>query len=133
VVAGARPRRNSGMDSGSLRRQFGAHVQALREGRRLTQEGLAAKISRSVDTISNIERGINATKLETASHIARALDIPLSKLFDFDGVEGRPLPQRRKSIEELSRLLAGYDDRTVKRVSQVIEAMLKLTPKKSER
>lgn len=121
------------MDSRNLRRRFGAHVQALRESRRLTQEGLAAKISRSVDTVGNIERGINATKLETASQIAAALDVPLSKLFDFDNSEGRPLPRRRKSVEEICSLLAEYDDRTIRRINHIVRAILDVAQKKNAR
>jgi len=44
------------MDAEELKRRFGKRVQGLREAQGLTQEQLAARIQRSVDTVSNIER-----------------------------------------------------------------------------
>jgi len=52
------------MDADELKRRFGKRVQGLREAQGLTQEQLAARIQRSVDTVSNIERG--ATRIEVA-------------------------------------------------------------------
>ena len=121
---------NYGMDTRELRRRFGAQVQALREARGLTQEGLAAKISRSVDTVSSIERGVNATKLETSYRLSRALDVSLSKLFEIDDAPMKAIPKRRSSIDNVVRVLADYDDPTIRRITEIVEAILKTTIKK---
>jgi transcriptional regulator with XRE-family HTH domain len=118
------------MDSRELRRRFGAQVQSLREARGLTQEALAEKIARSVDTVSSIERGINATTLETGYRLAKALEVPLARLFDISDGPSKPLPRRRGSLEQLLRVVADYDDQTVRRVAEVIQLVLKLSVKK---
>jgi DNA-binding XRE family transcriptional regulator len=64
---------------------FGLKVQTHRCRRGLTQEGLAEAISKSVDTISNLERGISSTRMETALDIANVPGVTLAELFDADG------------------------------------------------
>ena len=71
------------MDAGELKRRFGRQVQALRDAKGLTQEQLAERIGRSVDTVSNIERGVNATRIEVAYQIAVELGVSLPDLFTF--------------------------------------------------
>jgi transcriptional regulator with XRE-family HTH domain len=73
------------MDNAELQREFGLRVQQLRKKRGLTQEQLAERVERTVDTISNIERGFSSTRVETAYAIARELGSSLAELFDFNG------------------------------------------------
>ncbi|HEX7762833.1 MAG TPA: helix-turn-helix transcriptional regulator, partial [Cellvibrio sp.] len=42
-----------------LKKQFGKRVQQLRQARKITQEELAEKVGVSIESISNIERGIH--------------------------------------------------------------------------
>ena len=98
------------MDASELKRQFGRHVQGLREAAALTQEQLAERIGRSVDTVSNIERGVNATRIEVAYQIATAVGVRLPDLFAFDGEpEDRPAC---KAVGALTELAEGCDEAT---------------------
>ena len=72
------------MDATELKRRFGKRVQGLREAKGMTQEQLASRIDRSVDTVSNIERGINATRIEVAHQIGIELGVALPDLFAFN-------------------------------------------------
>lgn len=57
----------------------------LREARRqskLSQEQLADKVGRSVDGISNIERGVNLPSLDILIDICRALSISAAELVE---------------------------------------------------
>ncbi len=56
----------------------------LLKQRGLTQEELAARIDRSVDAVSNLERGLNLPGFETLASLARALDVPIRDFFDFE-------------------------------------------------
>jgi len=70
------------MEKYELLAEFGRKVQFFRKEKGLTQAKLAEMIEKTEDTISNIERGQNRTKIETAGSIAKALDVTLADLFD---------------------------------------------------
>jgi len=74
-------------------RLFGNRVKALRKARKLSQEDLAEAIGKSVDTVSNIERGFNSTRISTAFDIANALHVSFVELFDW-------VPTRKLSTAE---------------------------------
>eukprot|EP01030_Chromulinospumella_sphaerica_P010004 gene10004-9810_t len=98
------------MGTDELKRSFGGRVQALREGAGLTQEQLAERIDRSVDTVSNIERGANSTRIEIAGRIAEVLGVSLPELFEFGEVD--PNRQRRRQINALAQALSQQDEAT---------------------
>lgn len=56
---------------------FGLRIRAARKERGLSQEALAERIDRSVDTVSNIERGITMPGYETLARLSSQLSIPL--------------------------------------------------------
>ena len=64
--------------------KFGKRLKNLRKISGLTQEKLADKIDMSIDSVSNIERGIHGPQLETLEKIAAVLDIRLMDLLDFN-------------------------------------------------
>jgi transcriptional regulator with XRE-family HTH domain len=113
------------MDAGDLKRLFGRKVQALREQRGLTQEQLAERIERTVDTVGNIERGANSTRLETVARIADVLGLELAELFELDEADlaGRA---RRRQAANLARELAEQDDETFDTIRQMVELALRL-------
>jgi transcriptional regulator with XRE-family HTH domain len=114
------------METDELKRAFGQRVQSLREQAGLTQERLADQIGRSVDTISNIERGANSTRVETAARIAEALGVALPELFEFN-VEPEPGRQRRREIAELLRRLGDLDDRQFRLLLSLLATGLSLS------
>ena len=67
-----------------LKTNFGAHLQALRNSRGITQEQLAAEVGITVESISNIERGIHGPRFDNLEKIARALGAPVKDLFNFE-------------------------------------------------
>lgn len=66
----------------SLKRRIGRRLCPLRESRGLSQEDVAAAIDRSVETVSNIERGRVLAALETLDRLSRSLDVPIAAFFD---------------------------------------------------
>jgi transcriptional regulator with XRE-family HTH domain len=101
------------MKQTDIRKEFGLRVQFFRKQRRLTQAELAEKIERTEDTISNIERGISSTRIETAARIAEVLKIQLTDLFDLPLFAGR---NREKSelIKELVAIALDQDTALIK-------------------
>lgn len=109
------------MDSGELKRKFGRRVQGLREAKGLTQEQLADRIGRSVDTVSNIERGVNATRIEVAHQIAVELDVDLPRLFDFDESTGAARAPKTVVGAAVLALLDGCDDATATKLLDLLK------------
>jgi transcriptional regulator with XRE-family HTH domain len=65
---------------------FGAHVRALRQGLQWTLAEMCRRISDTggtvdITTLSRIERGLHGISLYEAVIIARALAVPLSRLY----------------------------------------------------
>lgn len=83
---------------------LGRRIKKLRKAKNLSQEKLAELIDKSVDTVSNIERGIFAPRLDTALEIANALGIELFELFH---VRDMPLKdkERAKLLDDIHDLL----------------------------
>lgn len=70
----------------------------LRDARRqakLSQEELAEKVGRSVDGISNIERGLNLPSLDTLIDICRALSISAAALVEELQSPARPVERQQ--------------------------------------
>jgi transcriptional regulator with XRE-family HTH domain len=112
------------MSNDDLKRLFGLRVQALRRRCGLTQEALAEAIERSVDTVSNIERGFSSTRIETAQALAEALGVTLPELFEF-GHAGADREHRR-AVEQIVGMLVDRDDTTIQAVVDVVRIVLRL-------
>jgi DNA-binding XRE family transcriptional regulator len=85
------------MDKNLIYRKLGQNIQHLRKQTGITQAGLAERIDRSEDAVSNIERGASAPPPETALAIAQALELQLTDLYDLD-LTGKPIPQDVKDF-----------------------------------
>jgi len=77
--------------------RFGLRLKAIRREKKLTQEELAARIGRSVDALSNIERGKSLPSFSTIEQLCQALDVPLKTLFD---VHETPVLRHRAQLME---------------------------------
>lgn len=108
-----------------VQKEFGLKVCEFRKKKALTQEGLAQAIEKSVDTISNVERGFSATRLSTAAAIADALDVTLADLFAF-----HPTPPKtrhhRDVINRFSELIEGCDGYAMDSIIEAVEIMVRL-------
>lgn len=60
---------------------FGQKIKRLRKAKSLSQEELAVAINKTVDTVSNIERGISMPRLETVCDLSAVLDVQVYELF----------------------------------------------------
>ena len=87
-----------------IQSRFGARVRELRKQRGMTQEQLAEAIGKSVDTVSNIERGFSSTRIKTAARLAEILEVALPDLFE---PATRPRLDRRRQqlVDELTDMV----------------------------
>lgn len=104
-------------------KQFGSRVKSRRQARGLSQEQLAEAIDRSVETVSNIERGQASTGIATAFRIATALGIEPALLF------GEPLAPKRDHplVEAIVDLLADRDPAVLQAVLDQTRILIKAT------
>jgi len=67
-----------------LKINFGKRLQALRLEAEMTQDELAGEIGVTVESTSNIERGVFGPKFDNLEKIANVLGVPVKELFYFD-------------------------------------------------
>jgi transcriptional regulator with XRE-family HTH domain len=106
--------------------RIGLRVRALRLERGMTQEEMAERIDRSVDTVSNLERGIGPMSLKTLGRVAEAFGLPVRDLFDTEDAPAVPPPESsaraalQTSLARLARSLSDYDLETAIEVMRVL-------------
>lgn len=66
----------------NFKKLVGTRIRDARKNKGLTQEDLAALINKTVETISNIERGVKLPGLSTLEDIRKVLNVKLSDLID---------------------------------------------------
>lgn len=108
----------------NIDRRIGRRVKELRQAKQLTQEQLAEQIDRTVDTISNLERGASLTRLEVILRIADALSVQPSEIFSFEPKPAEyPLDPDRAA---LLQLLADAPADVVQAVRDQAEILLRV-------
>jgi transcriptional regulator with XRE-family HTH domain len=104
------------------KRQLGLRMQAFRLERRLTQEQLAEKLGRSVETISNLERGISMPSNATLDRLARALDVSINDLLIERAARGKGHPIEFFQATELLRMM---DERKLRLALAILKSVAK--------
>lgn len=104
---------------------IGARIGAYRKARGLTQEDLAGLSARSVFTISQIERGVNAPNLATLIDLAQALECGLDELvFGRSGTDQTKKTKEHVNLEaRLVADIAAMDLKTLKATRSAISAI----------
>ncbi|MDA8781956.1 helix-turn-helix domain-containing protein [Porticoccaceae bacterium] len=67
-----------------LKVQFGTRLKLLRVERGITQEQLADATDLTIESISNMERGLFGPRFDDLEKIAAALELEVHQLFQFD-------------------------------------------------
>lgn len=84
------------IDLHQIARLLGGRIRTLRKKMGLKQAQFAQMVGMSRDAIGLIERGEKLPRLESICKIADKLNIPLSKLLDFD----KTMAQEKKSTQD---------------------------------
>ena len=67
----------------SLKKQFGQRLKTLRKQAGITQEQLAETTGLTIESISNIERGLHGPTFANLEKIAKAINVEVKALFNF--------------------------------------------------
>jgi len=73
-----------GLVVANLKKQFGQRLKMLRRQAEMTQEQLAEVTGLTIESISNIERGLHGPTFSNLEKIASALNVNVKELFEFD-------------------------------------------------
>ena len=98
-VINSKARSHASFMSKSMKQAIGARVQAARRRAGLSQEALAAAVSRTPESISNIERGVQLPNLETLAELARVLDVSLVEFVEGIDIKRPPISKERARLE----------------------------------
>lgn len=71
----------------TLKEKFGLRLQELRKSLNLTQENIADKINMDIPNLSNIENGKRFMTPENIEKIAKALNVEVKDLFDYEHLQ----------------------------------------------
>ena len=102
-------------------RLLGQRIRELRKKRGLTQEELGDKAGINYKYLGSIERGLENPSFKHLVRIARAVNVELPELFDFDHLE----PGREKLIKDLHLLLDHAKDPELRLAHKIIRSLTK--------
>ena len=83
--------------------KIGSKIQKARNNKKYTQEYVAEKIDKSVDTLRNIENGRSVGSVETLINICNVLDITMDDIF-YDLLERKNIILDNKIYEQFQEL-----------------------------
>ncbi len=110
--------------AGEFERNLGQKIRIARQRAGLTQEDLAARIFRTSESISNIERGQQEPGIKTVQSLAAVLGLPISEFFETPDDSGNS--ESRLEMEfRLRDLARGLSDRDLAVAIAQIEVLLK--------
>jgi transcriptional regulator with XRE-family HTH domain len=108
--------------AGDMKSALAARLKDARRQAKLSQEELAEKVGRSVDGISNIERGINLPSLDTLIDMCDALSISAAGLVE-ELQSPEKSPERQELEWQLKVLCHGLSDRNLNLAIDIISAI----------
>ncbi|MBL0725516.1 MAG: helix-turn-helix transcriptional regulator [Alphaproteobacteria bacterium] len=103
-----------------IRKILGDRLAFFRKQKRFTQESLAAKINKSVDTVSNIERAKNAVSFEIVVMIVNILEISIDDLITFPNIPSKKANDY-KYIKKIIKALEGRSEKIKTTAVKVLE------------
>ena len=110
--------------TGPLNKSLGLKIRAARKRAGLTQERLAAQISRTPESVSNIERGEQLPSVETLADLGRVLGVPIAEFFEEVGTAPNGPPERIRLEARLREAVRQLSDRDLAVAVKQIDAFL---------
>lgn len=107
--------------------ELGLRIRYYRKQRKISQEKLAELSSLHPTYIGQVERGEKNATIESLFHIARGLDIPLSKLFEH--IEDVPADQERATFfpTEIYYKIMDLPPQKQKQLFHIMDSILSLS------
>lgn len=103
-----------------IRSRVALRIRTIRKSRGLTQEDLAAMIDRSVDAVSNMERGTSLASYDTLERLATGLGVPLASFF---AEPEQGAARRTETMERLIDAARSLDDEALAKAATLVEVL----------
>ena len=103
---------------------IGRRIASLRKEKDVSQEELAEKCERVVNTISNLERGLGDPKISTLRKIAQSLNVSLLAILDVE--ENNDTDYKKSNeivIHRIEALLKKLDEATLIIIERQIQGL----------
>jgi len=104
-----------------LKNRVASRIKTFRDRSALTQEELAERTERSVDAISNLERGVSLPSFETLERLSAALGVPVRDFFDLG--EAEETSRRTQLLAALGGVARTLNDDDLEVAVRQIEAL----------
>jgi transcriptional regulator with XRE-family HTH domain len=111
---------NLGGSMNNVKEQLGLRIQELRKNKGLNQAELSEMISVDAKHISRLETGVTFPSPATLEAIAKALDVQIKELFEFEHIA-----ECGENIRNIEMLLKGAGDDKLQMIYKVVRAILK--------
>lgn len=106
---------------------IGRKIAKLRKEHNLSQEELAEKSGKMVNTISKLERGIGDPKILTLKDVAAGLETSLFELIDVEEKNSASYKKsNEKVINRIEHILRSMDEQLLEIAEKQLEILLKL-------
>lgn len=116
------PKHTSGMKKQAL---LGLRLKAIREQRGITQQELAELIDRSVESVSNIERGAAEPSLETLARLSKSLNVTIADLAEPYESSRKTDANRTRAEASILEITKQLDGRNIKIALDQMSALLR--------
>lgn len=107
-----------------FRKRVGLRVRAIRQELDLTQDQFAEKIDRSIEAISNIERGKSYPGFETLERIWSNLGIHPKEFFEFAESDNEISHKRAQLLEGLRMSTRKMSDKQLAIALKQVQALI---------
>ena len=102
----------------------GRRIAEIRKRRRMSQSDLAEKLGITLDSVSRIERGATAPRIDRMDEIAQVLVVPLWTLFRADDSPAAATTGKAAVIQEVIAMMETRDEAAAKLVRDVVARIL---------
>lgn len=99
----------------NLKHKFGRRIRELRKSKGLTQEQIAELINIEPPNVSKLESGLHFPQPDKIEKLAKALNLEIHDLFDFEHLQ-----ERQDLIRFIMINLEEFDIKTVELVYKII-------------
>ncbi len=114
------------MEKDKFLHKFGSLLALYRKRNKMTQEDISEITEMTINTISDLERGVQDSRIFTIYQLAKAGNYSLAEVFsDF---ENMPLIKSKK-LYEIVELLHNQDEKTLELIKKQIELLLPVLKK----
>lgn len=111
-------------DNNAFFTNLGRKISRMRKDKKLSQAEFAVLMSRDINTLSKIERGVINPKITTLINIAKGLDVTLIELLNIDNLKVIP-DTRERLINDIVQKLKNLNDDTLEIITKQVDAFKK--------